>query len=133
MDVKITNIRDDNRDLTLLDKSSNLTHRRLQPKYRCCTYRDLFDRRWLRVNGNCLQRFFALSKEIPIFLKDEVRFDTIQNQMVDLQFLADLLHCKRHFNELNFILQGKQQNTANLFGHINKLENKMNLFKSLVD
>lgn len=47
--------------------------------------------RWIRAE-NDLQRFFALLKEIPIFLKNEVKSDTteLENQMVDPQYLADL-------------------------------------------
>ncbi|CAH1965756.1 unnamed protein product [Acanthoscelides obtectus] len=35
-----------------------------------------------------------------------------------------------HLNELNLTLQGKQQNIANLFGHINGFKNKIKLFRS---
>ncbi|KAG5870606.1 hypothetical protein JTB14_017823 [Gonioctena quinquepunctata] len=49
------------------------------------------DIRWLSA-GNCSQRFFALRKEIPIFLRDEVKPTTmkLENQMVDAQLLAVL-------------------------------------------
>ncbi|CAH1995016.1 unnamed protein product [Acanthoscelides obtectus] len=76
------------------------------------TYGDLLlntDVRWLSA-GKCLQRFFALRKEIPIFLKNEVKSDTteLENQMADAQFLADLaflIDMTFHFNELNLKLQ----------------------------
>ncbi|KAG5876017.1 hypothetical protein JTB14_014699 [Gonioctena quinquepunctata] len=66
------------------------------------------DIRWLSA-GNCLQRFFALRKEIPIFLKDEVKPNTteLENQMVDAQFLADLAFLTdliSNLNELNLKL-----------------------------
>ncbi|CAH1984696.1 unnamed protein product [Acanthoscelides obtectus] len=81
------------------------------------------DVRWLSA-GKCLQRVFALRKEIPIFLKNEVTSDTteLENQMTDAQFLADLAFLTdmtSNLNELNLKLQVKQQNIANLFGHIN--------------
>ncbi|CAH1998494.1 unnamed protein product [Acanthoscelides obtectus] len=118
--VKITNIvRVGNRALT---------HRNLRDFLAevDATYGDLLlhtDVRWLSA-GKCLQRFFALRKEIPIFLKNEVTPDTteLENQMADAQFLADLAFLTdmtSHLNELNLKLQGKQQNIANLFGHIN--------------
>ncbi|CAH1965159.1 unnamed protein product [Acanthoscelides obtectus] len=37
-----------------------------------------------------------------------------------------------HLNELNLKLQGKQQNIANLFGHINGFKNKINGFKNKI-
>ena len=55
-----------------------------------------------------LQRFFARRKEIPIFLKDEVKSNTteLENQKVDAQFLADLTS---HLIELNLKLQGNSR------------------------
>lgn len=60
------------------------------------------DIRWLSA-GNFLQRFYALRKEIPIFLKNEVKSDTTYHT---------------HLNEFNLKQQGKEQNIANLYGHI---------------
>lgn len=68
------------------------------------------DVRWLSTK-NCLQRFFALPKEISIFLKDDVKSNT--GELVDaaLTFLTDLTS---HFNKLNLQLQGKQQDITNI-------------------
>ncbi|CAH1993695.1 unnamed protein product [Acanthoscelides obtectus] len=55
----------------------------------------------------------------------------LENQMADAQLLADLAFLTdmtSHLNELNLKLQGKQQNIANLFGHINGFKNKIKLF-----
>lgn len=132
--VKITNI--------IRGGNRALTHRKFRDFLAevDATYGDLLlhtDIRWLSA-GKCLQRFFALRKEIPIFLKDEVKSDTmeLENQMVDAQFLADLAFLTdltSHLNELNLKLQGKQQNIANLFGHINGFKNKIKLFKSSLE
>lgn len=56
--------------------------------------------------------------------------------MVDAQFLADLVFLTdltSHLNELILKLQEKQQNIANLFGHINGFKNKIKLFKSSLE
>ncbi|CAH1969176.1 unnamed protein product [Acanthoscelides obtectus] len=120
MAVKITNIvRGGNRALT---------HRKFRDYLAevDATYGDLLlhtDVRWLSA-GKCFQRFVAPRKEIPIFLKNEVKSDSteLENQMADAQFLADLAFLTdmtSHLNELNLKLQGIHQNIANLFGHIN--------------
>lgn len=44
----------------------------------------------------------------------------------DLAFITDITN---HLNELNLNLQGKQQNIANLYGHLNGYESKLKLFK----
>lgn len=132
--VKITNI--------IRGGNRALTHKKFRDILAevDATYGDLLlhtDIRWLSA-GNCLQRFFALRKEIPIFLKDEVKSNTteLENQMVDAKFLTDLAFLTdptSHLNELNLKLQGKQQNIANLFGHINGFKNKIKLFKSSLE
>lgn len=101
------------------------------------TYGDLLlhsEIRWLSA-GQCLQRFFALRKEIPLFLKNEIPSDTseLQNKMQDPQFLADLAFLTdvtQHLNELNLKLQGKNHNIANLYGHVNGFRSKLKLFKT---
>jgi hypothetical protein len=75
--------------------------------------------RWLSA-WKCLERFFALRREIPLFLKDEISSDTIDPEqemlkptfLCELAFLTDI---KKHTNDLNIKLQGKQQNVSNLF------------------
>lgn len=132
--VKITNI--------IRGGNRALTHRKFRDFLAevDATYGDLLlhtDIRWLSA-GNCLQRFFSLRKEIPIFLKNDVKSDTteMENQMVDAKFLSDLAFLTdltSHLNELNLKLQGKQQNIAYLYGHIRGFQNKIKLFKSSLE
>lgn len=104
------------------------------------TYGDLLlhsEIRWLSA-GQCLQRFFDLRKDIPIFLKNEIKSDTIdmETKMRDPEFLADLAFLTdmtQHLNELNLKLQGKQHNIANLYGYVNGFKNKLILFKTSLE
>ena len=83
--VKITNI--------IRGVNKSLTHR----KFRTflseidAAYRDLLlhtEIRWFSA-GKCLERFFALRKETPVFLKNEIKSDTLEleRQMEDSLFL----------------------------------------------
>lgn len=81
------------------------------------TYGDLLihSEIWWPSAEQCLQCFFALQKEIPLFLKNETKSDCaeLQNKMQDPQFLADLAFLTDmtlHLNELSLKLQGKQHN-----------------------
>lgn len=88
MIVKITNIiRGGNRSLTHCKFRDFLSEMD-------AAYGDLLlysNIRWLSA-GKCLECFFAIQKEIPIFLKNDVKFDTteLENQMQDPMFLSDL-------------------------------------------
>jgi hypothetical protein len=78
--------------------------------------------------GKCLGRFFALRREIPLFLKDEISSDTtdLEQEMLNPMFLRELaflMDVTKHTNDLNMKLQGKQQNVSNLFGHVNRFHN----------
>jgi hypothetical protein len=48
--------------------------------------------RWLSA-GKCLERFFALRREIPLFLKDEISSDTtdLEQEMLNPTFLCELV------------------------------------------
>jgi hypothetical protein len=88
--------------------------------------------------GNCLERFFALRREIPFFLKDEISSYTtdLEQEMLNPTFLcelASLTDITKHKNDLNMKLQGKQQNVSNLFGHVNGFRNKLKLFKTAIE
>jgi hypothetical protein len=88
--------------------------------------------------GKCLERFFALGREIPLFLKDEISSDTIhlEQEMLNPTFLCELAFLTditKHMNNLNMKLKGKQQNVSNLFGHTNGFCNKLKLFKTAID
>jgi hypothetical protein len=132
--VKITNlIRWSNR---------SLSHRKFRSflEETDASYRDLLlhsQIRWLSA-GKCLERFFALRREIPLFLKDEISSDTtdLEQQMLNPTFLCELAFLTditEHMNDLNMELQGKQQNVSNLFGHVNGFCNKLKLFKTAIE
>jgi len=80
---------------------------------------------------------FGIRKEIPKYthLKNDMKSDTteLENQMQDpivLSELAFITDMTNHLNELNLKLQGKQQNIANLYSHLNGFKSKLKLFKS---
>jgi hypothetical protein len=88
--------------------------------------------------GKFLERFFALRKEIPLFLKDEISSDTTNlgqetlnpTFLCELAFLTDIT---QHMNDLNTKLQGKQKNVSNLFGRANGFRNKLKLFRTAIE
>jgi hypothetical protein len=90
------------------------------------------------VQGSALSDFFALRREIPLFLKDEISSDTtdLEQEMLNRTFLCDLAFITditKHMNNLNMKLQGKQQNVSNIFGHVNGFHNKLKLFKTAIE
>jgi hypothetical protein len=92
---------------------------------------------WLS-SWKCLERFFALRREIPFFLKDEISSDTtdLEQEMLNPTFLyelAFLTDITKHMNDLNMKLQGMLQNVSNLFGHVNKFHNILKLFKTAIE
>lgn len=91
------------------------------------------EERWLSA-GKCLQRFFAIRKEIPEFLKTEVTRDTteIEEKFQSYEFLSELAPLTDitfHLNELNLNLQGKNQNITDLFGNLTEFCSKLELLK----
>ena len=82
--------------------------------------------RWLS-KGKCLQRFFALRKDVLNFLvnvtgkKKGAQAGVLCNKLRDIDFLrslAFLTDITKHMNDLNFKLQGKNQTIAQLLGHV---------------
>uniref|UniRef100_A0A3Q3E7H6 DUF4371 domain-containing protein n=1 Tax=Labrus bergylta TaxID=56723 RepID=A0A3Q3E7H6_9LABR len=59
--------------------------------------------------GKCLERFFTLRLEIPLFLEDSIASDTRHNGL----------------NLLNLQLQGRGQTVCNLFGYVNGFQRKL--------
>jgi hypothetical protein len=104
------------------------------------SYRDLLlhsQIRWLSA-GKCLERFFVLKREIPLFMKDEFLSDTtdLEHEMLNPMFLCELafiMDITKHMNNLNMKLHVKQQNVSNLFGHANGFRNKLKLFKTAIE
>jgi hypothetical protein len=69
--------------------------------------------RWLNVE-KCLERFFALRREIPLFLKDDISSDTtdLEQEMLSPTFLCEFLFLTditKHMNDLNIKLQGSSK------------------------
>jgi hypothetical protein len=92
--------------------------------------------RWLGA-GKCVELFFALRREIPLFLKTEISSDTtdLDQEMLNHTFLCELAFLSditKHMNDLNMKLQGKQQNVSDLFGHVNGFRNKLKLFNTAI-
>jgi hypothetical protein len=88
--------------------------------------------------GKCLERFSALRREIPSFLKDEISSDTtdLEQEMLNPTFFCELVFLTditKHMNDLNMKLQRKNQNVSNLFGHVNGFRNKLKLFETAIE
>lgn len=122
--------------------NKSLSHRKFKLflKEANAIYKDLIlhsEVRWLSA-GKCLRRFFAIRKQIPDFIKTEIKKNTIEIQnalknyefQCELAFLTDITH---HLNQLNLKLQGKNQNIANLFGHVTGFRQKLQLFISQIE
>ncbi|KAM6965926.1 general transcription factor II-I repeat domain-containing protein 2A-like [Tautogolabrus adspersus] len=89
--------------------------------------------RWMS-RGKCLERFFALRAEIPVFLEDSIRCDTSAycSKLRDTEFLFDmafLADITSHLNHLNMQLQGRGQTVSDLYAHMNAFQSKLTLFK----
>lgn len=118
--------------------NKSLSHRKFQAFLQevNAAYGDLLlhcEVRWLSA-GKCLNRFFAIRKEIPIFLKNEVKSDTadLEKLFQDSKFLSELaflVDITQHLNELNLKLQIQKQTISNLMHHINGFRNRLAIFK----
>ncbi|XP_078140529.1 general transcription factor II-I repeat domain-containing protein 2B-like [Centroberyx gerrardi] len=91
------------------------------------------DIRWMS-RGKCLERFYVLRLDIPVFLENSLTADTSVycDKLRDPQFLCDmafLTDITGHLNYLNVRLQGKDQTVSDLFGHVNGFQRKLGLFK----
>ncbi|XP_074040069.1 general transcription factor II-I repeat domain-containing protein 2B-like [Leptinotarsa decemlineata] len=93
--------------------------------------------RWLSA-GKCMERFFAIRKEIPAFLNKYVSSDTteLEEKFKDPEFLRQLAFITdltNHLNKLNLSLQGRNQTVSDLIGMINGFRNKLNVFKRALE
>lgn len=89
--------------------------------------------RWMS-RGKCLERFFALRSEIPVFLENSVSGDTSAycRKLKDTQFLCDmafLTDITSHLNHLNTRLQGRDQTVCDLYAHMTAFHRKLDLFR----
>lgn len=89
--------------------------------------------RWMS-QGKCLERFFALRSEIPLFLEDSACSDMSAycRKLKDTAFLCDmafLTDITSHLNNLNTKLQGRDQTVCDLYAHMTAFQRKLYLFK----
>lgn len=92
--------------------------------------------RWLSA-GKCLERFFAIRKELPTFLQQFVSADTLQmeRKLQSLEFLKELAFLTdftNHLNDLNLKMQGKDKLITDLVGCINGFRSKLKIFASTI-
>ncbi|XP_046142970.1 general transcription factor II-I repeat domain-containing protein 2A-like [Osmia bicornis bicornis] len=132
--IKITNL--------IRGGSSSLSHRLFKVFLQECqaAYSDLplhCDVRWLSA-GKCLKQFFAIRKEIPLFLREhcnkhtaefENKFEDI-NFLTELAFLTDITH---HLNILNSLLQTKKQNLAEYMNYIKNFRKALQDFTNQLE
>jgi len=93
--------------------------------------------RWLSA-GKCLEKFFAIRKEIFLFLQDmsDTKFDEFKSffedsdSLCELAFLTDLTN---HLNHLNLKLQKTNQTISQLVSHIDSFKRKLLLFKNHIE
>ncbi|XP_059570183.1 general transcription factor II-I repeat domain-containing protein 2B isoform X2 [Alligator mississippiensis] len=93
--------------------------------------------RWLSA-GKVLVMFFALRKEIPVFLREQVKADTteLEERLLSPEFLSELAFLTdmtTHLNELNLKLQCKNHTISDLFGCVNGFRSKLKLFKAAIE
>lgn len=90
--------------------------------------------RWLSA-GNCLEKFFAIRKEILLFLQEfsiskyeEIKsfFENVES-LSELAIITDLTN---HLNILNLQLQKANQNITQLITHIDSFRRKLILLKN---
>uniref|UniRef100_A0A3P8RML6 HAT C-terminal dimerisation domain-containing protein n=1 Tax=Amphiprion percula TaxID=161767 RepID=A0A3P8RML6_AMPPE len=91
------------------------------------------DIRWMSC-GKCLERFFVLRTELPVFLEERLRCDMSAycRKLWDTAFLCDmafLTDITSHLNHLNIQLQGRCQTVPDLYAHMNAFRHKLELFR----
>lgn len=87
--------------------------------------------RWLSA-GKTLERFFALRKEIPQFLKKETKVETdVLEKFRDVKFLCELpfsTDITDHLNSLNITLQTQDRTMSDLVAQLKGFKNQIQLF-----
>ncbi|XP_031746573.1 general transcription factor II-I repeat domain-containing protein 2B-like [Xenopus tropicalis] len=139
--LKMADIMDVVTKVTNLIRGGNrsLTHRRFKNflEELDAAYGDLLlhtNVRWLSA-GKCLVRFFALRKEIHLYLSDIKCDSYLLEHLTDVSFLtalAFLTDITQFLNSLNLNLQGRDQNVSQLYSHIAAFRNKLHLLKSFL-
>ena len=90
--------------------------------------------RWLSA-GKCLEKFFAIRKEVFLFLQDQVpaEYDKFKFFFEDLDSLCELAlitDMTNHLNTLNLKLQKTNQTISELVSHVDSFRRKLILFKN---
>lgn len=90
--------------------------------------------RWLSA-GKCLEKFFAIRKEIFLFLQDQfpAEFNKFKLFFEDLDSLCELAlitDMTNHLNTLNLKLQKTNQTISELVSHVDSFRRKLTLFKN---
>lgn len=119
-----------------------LSHRQFQHflEEHNATYTDVplySEVRWLSA-GKCLNKFFAIKKEISLFLQENLNdkynefksFFEDLDSLCELAFITDLTH---HLNILNLKLQKTNQVISQLYSHVDSFRRKLQLFKNQLE
>ncbi|XP_067206339.1 general transcription factor II-I repeat domain-containing protein 2A-like, partial [Linepithema humile] len=90
--------------------------------------------RWLSA-GKCLEKFFAIRKEIFLFLQEQlpIKYNEFKFFFEDLDSLCELAvitDVTNHLNILNVKLQKTDQIISQLLSHIDSFRRKLQLFKN---
>jgi len=125
--------------INFLRASSSLQHRLLRTFLTevNATFDDLLlhnNIRWLS-KGKVLERFWAIRKELQVFLSEQksakakqfMEFMQNEEKMDAVAFLADITS---HLNDLNLKLQGKNNTVCELMSAVRAFQRKLEVFKS---
>lgn len=90
--------------------------------------------RWLSA-GKCLEKFFAIRKEVFLFLQDQIpaEYDKFKFFFEDLDSLCELAlitDVTNYLNILNLKLQKPNQTISELVSHIDSFRRKLTLFQN---
>lgn len=89
--------------------------------------------RWLSA-GKCLEKFFAIRKEIFLFLQEQSslkkEFETFFSDLESLSELAVITDLTNHLNLLNLKLQKANQNISQLISNVDSFQRKLLILKN---
>lgn len=93
--------------------------------------------RWLSA-GKCLEKFFAIRKEIFLFLQDKfpAKCDEFKFFFEDVDSLCELAlitDMTKHLNTLNLKLQKTDQIISQLVRHVDSFRRKLRMFKNQLE
>ncbi|XP_036144913.1 general transcription factor II-I repeat domain-containing protein 2B-like [Monomorium pharaonis] len=119
-----------------------LSHRKFQQflQKHNATYTDVplyCEVRWLSAK-RCLEKFFAIRKEIFLFLQENfaAKYEEFKSFFEDVNSLCELAlitDMTNHLNILNLKLQKTNQVISQLVSHVDSFRRKLQLFKSQLE